>query len=61
MAGKLVFKFQGTKRDGLGPGDGWGDDELKPRVLVAGDATSVAHCGEGRTAAVPRTPASARR
>jgi hypothetical protein len=43
---------------GLGPGAGWGDGELRPGVLVAEDATSMAHRGEGRTAAVLRTPTS---
>jgi hypothetical protein len=34
---------------GLGPGAGWGDGKLRLGVLVAGDATSVAHRREGRT------------
>jgi hypothetical protein len=42
--------FQERNGTGLGPGAGWGDGELRLGVLVAGDATSVAHRGEGRTA-----------
>jgi hypothetical protein len=45
-----LSSFRARNGTGLGPGAGWGDGELRLGVLVAGDATSVAHRGEGRMA-----------